>query len=69
MSDDHSWDDDEGVVIKPQLGIAVYCNGSGEIVIRQQSGSRDDDDPFVYFPREHVKKIIAALRRAAAEGK
>ena len=57
------WDTDESVIIPPRLGVAIYENSLGQIVLRQQSASGDvDEDPFLHVSREHAQKIIDALK-------
>ena len=59
--DDFSWNDSEKVVVEQVNAIAVYTNPKGNIVVRQQ-GSSGEDDQFIRIPRHAVDSVIAALR-------
>lgn len=66
---DFKWygqDASESVVIPSVQAVAVYTNPDGEIVIRQQSSSQDDDH-FIAIPRSQVKALIKAIREEAAK--
>lgn len=65
------WDPFDGkseeMVIPHQPAIAVYENTAGAIVIRQVASPSDDEDPIIMVRPEHVEKLIARLRKVAAE--
>lgn len=63
MSDDFSWDDCDSVVVNPVSGIAVYENPEGNIVIRLEWG-----DEFIAIPRQHARKVAAAINRLLKKG-
>jgi hypothetical protein len=62
MSDDFSWDNDESIVVEPVLGIAVYENPDGDVVIRIQSDCSDGDE-FIAIPRDRARAVAAAINR------
>jgi len=65
--DDFDWNADgnkEDVVIPQVDAVAVYQNGTGNVVIRQQD-PMGDRDQFVVIPRGSVNTLIKALRAAA----
>jgi hypothetical protein len=69
MSDEDEefkWDDDEAVVVKPVQAIAVYRNGFGHVVIRQEKSSFQDDDPYIVVPQPALRKLIEALNKQLA---
>jgi len=70
MSDDFNWDDlsDEEVVVPSVRGVAVYMNGDGDIVIRQQSAADADSDDVVVLPVSYADTLIRRVRRLAEEG-
>jgi hypothetical protein len=65
------WDpfepDSDALVVPSQPAIAVYPNTAGSITIRQPSSVSDEDDELVTVRAEHVEKLIARLRKVAAE--
>jgi hypothetical protein len=52
------------IVIHHQPRTKVYTNINDQIVIRQERDWCENDDPFVYFSRENVPALIAALQAA-----
>lgn len=64
--DEFKWDDEESVVIKPIQAIAVYRNGMGSIVIRQEKASYQEDDPYIVVPQAELRKLIEALNKQLA---
>lgn len=64
--DEFKWDDDEAVVVKPVQAIAVYRNGFGHVVIRQERSSFQDDDPYVVVPQSELRRLIDALNKQLA---
>ena len=71
--DEPKWDpfapDSEDMVIHHQPAIAVYENTVGAVVIRQVSDDPDERDPVIQVRPEHVEKLIARLRKVAAEAR
>jgi hypothetical protein len=62
------FDPKEGdVVIAHQPAIAVYENTVGAIVICQCATAYDEDDPIIQVRPEHVEKLMARIRKVAAE--
>jgi len=69
MSDeeeDFKWDDEDTVVVKPVQAIAVYRNGFGHVVIRQERAAYQEDDPYVIVPQSELRKLIEALNKQLA---
>jgi hypothetical protein len=69
MAEKFQWygeDAAESVIIQSVQAVAVYTNPNGEIVIRQESSTQDDDH-FVVIPRSQVKVLLKALRDEAAK--
>jgi len=60
------WDDDDSVVIKPRLGIAVYETIRGAIAIRVQNNDVEDD--IVCFEKHEALKIIPAIHKIIQNG-
>lgn len=56
------WSDDETIVCYEQPKSKVYFNPQGQVVIRQQAAGYRDEDSFVFFNRENIPALIAALR-------
>lgn len=52
----------EEIIIPRVDAIAVYQNGSGDIVIRQQD-SMGDEDSTIIIPRMHAQSIVDAILR------
>ena len=59
MNEKFDWSDGDGVVLQEQARTAVYENGNGDIVIRQDGGM--EDDSIVIVNRMFLEKLIAAL--------
>lgn len=58
--DKFSWIDDTNIVIRAQPETAIYWNGCGQLVVRQNGGGYDDD-PFLYFDPRNLPALIEAL--------
>lgn len=56
---DFDWDNDESVVVRAQLAIAVYENVRGNIVIREESGN------IVAISPQHVLAVARAMLAVA----
>jgi hypothetical protein len=54
-------------VVPPQPAIAVYANNADSITIRQPSSISDEDDELIIVRAEHIEKLVARLRKVAAE--
>jgi hypothetical protein len=65
-AEEFKWDDDEAVVVKTVHAVAVYRNAADEIVIRQETRTYDDEDPFIVVPESQLPKLIEALKRQLA---
>lgn len=64
------FDPKEGdMVIPHQPAIAVYENTVGAIVIIQSSTDPHEEDPIIMVRPEHVEKLIARIRKVAAEAR
>jgi len=70
MTDRFSWDREEndGIVFPNVDALAVYLNGCGEVVIRQQS-RLGEDDRLIFVPIDRVKDLFAAIRKEIAKGR
>ena len=63
MRADFDWSQNSECVVFPTvLGVAVYRNADGDVVIRQQAGPLDEDDTFVILPEMHLQHLIKALQ-------
>jgi hypothetical protein len=58
-----SWRDAEHLVVPTQLGLAVYWNTRGLIVLRQQADWNDYDDTMIFLSSQHLPELIAKLQR------
>jgi len=64
------FDPKEGdMVIPHQPAIAVFVNTVGAIVIIQSSTDPHEEDPIIMVRPEHVEKLIARIRKVAAEAR
>ena len=59
-----SSDNEHCIVIRHQLGIAVYRNSCDDVVIRQQD-EYGDKDHLVYVSKDNVPKVVQALLEEA----
>jgi len=60
--DDFSWSDDALVVVKRVDAIAVYRNPQGDIVIRQESRTGNDDN-IVIVPGQYAYTLVESIQR------
>jgi hypothetical protein len=60
--DDFSWSDDALVVVKRVDAIAVYRNPQGDIVIRQESRTGNDDN-IVVVPGQYAYTLVESIQR------
>lgn len=65
------WDpfepESEALVVPPQPAIAVYPNQMGTVTIRQPSDEYGEEDELIVIRPEYVEKLVARLRKVAAE--
>ncbi|MCP1754405.1 hypothetical protein [Bradyrhizobium elkanii] len=64
---DFSWDGSD-IVLEHQPKTAVYTNDRGQVVIRQEAGSLDPEDVWVYFDAANALGLCRAILRAAGHG-
>jgi hypothetical protein len=64
FNDEFDWSTDDSVVVKPRPGVAVYENKAGDVVIRTQ-GMSGDEDHFAFIAPEGVPAVIRALKAYA----
>ena len=56
-----NWSNSEGdLVVQSVRGVAVYENTNGDIVIRQQ-GESGEDDSLIIFPKSYAHQVAAAI--------
>ena len=56
-------DDKESVVVPSVQAVAVYNNGQGDVVIRQQDGMGNEDQVII-IPRSNAKAVAKAIAEA-----
>jgi hypothetical protein len=61
MAKDFDWSDPDLKVQRGYGDLAIYANNRGDIVIRQASALRDDEDSFVVIPRHLASWAVAAI--------
>jgi hypothetical protein len=59
----------DALIVPPQPAIAVYANDAGSISIRQPADDYAEADLIIVIRPEHVDKLIARLRKVAAEAR
>ncbi|MDE2467140.1 MAG: hypothetical protein KGO02_26020 [Alphaproteobacteria bacterium] len=64
---DFDWSDDECVILKEQMAVAVYPNSRGDVVIRQEHGWDEDSDRLILIQPCNAKAVADALLAAAAD--
>jgi hypothetical protein len=57
--------DNTDVLVRGTPALAIYMNPWGQIVLRQESESGPDDDPFVRIDRRDVPALVKRLRELA----
>jgi hypothetical protein len=62
-ADPFDWASDDAIVVPEQRGLAVYTNGSGAVVVRQQQGPGDREDVWIVIRPEHAQTIATAILR------
>lgn len=56
------WEKDEdAVVLRSQAATAVYNNGSGDLVIRQEQRSDESEENVVIIRKEHAQAFLDAI--------
>lgn len=70
MSNGFDWNDEDNqgdIVLKPQQAIAVFLNGDGAIVLRQEGMPYDDEDDIVIIQAVNARAVAEAILARAAE--
>ena len=65
--EDFDWENDNSIVLRSQPATAVYRNGSGGLVIRQERSWCEDSDPYVHISPENAVAFMEALAKRARE--
>jgi hypothetical protein len=66
LDDPFKWSPDNvDVLVRGTPALAIYMNPWGQIVLRQESESGPDDDPFVRIDRRDVPALVKRLRELA----
>ena len=68
MSDfpEFNWTDEDAVLVREQLTLAVYVNPYGQVVLRRERTLDEDDDTFIVISSEFVPQVARALMSAAS---
>ena len=67
--EEFDWGSDPDVVYRSRPGIAVYTNGRGDLVIRQQGDFYAfEEDRWVVIDFDQAEDVVAALRRGIEAG-
>ena len=61
-ANDFSWSDEALIVVKRVDAIAVYKNPEGDIVIRQEQRSGDEDN-VVVVPPQYAYTLVESIQR------
>ena len=61
-SNDFSWSDEALIVVKRVDAIAVYKNPQGDIVIRQESRTGDEDN-IIIVPAQYAYTLVESMQR------
>ena len=59
---DFSWSDQRSIVVKRVDAIAVYKNGDGDLVIRQENPSGEGDKILV-VPAQYAYTVLEAMQQ------
>ena len=59
---DFSWSDQRSIVVKRVDAIAVYKNGDGDLVIRQENPS-GEGDRIVVVPAQYAYTVLEAMQQ------
>jgi hypothetical protein len=65
--EDFDWSNDPSIVLRSQPATAIYHNGSGGLVIRQERSWCEDSDPYVHISPENAVAFMEALAKRARE--
>lgn len=68
-NDDFDWlpSRNENIIVPEQRATAVYVNGIGQAVIRQERNWNDEEDSIVVIDHANLPDLIKALRDIADE--
>lgn len=61
---DIDWNSGEDIVVKTQLGIAVFPNAKGTITIAQERSWDEDNDTLITVDPSNVDAVIEGLIKA-----
>jgi hypothetical protein len=64
---DFDWSRDDSVLLHPQMGVAVYPNAEGRIVIRQQDDGSEDADTAIVIDELSARILARELLHWADE--
>jgi len=59
---DFSWSDPRSIVVKRVDAIAVYKNGDGDLVIRQENPT-GEEDRIVIVPAQYAYTVLEAMQQ------
>ena len=62
QSNDFSWSDHKSIVVKRVDAIAVYKNGEGDLVIRQEN-PLGESDRIVVVPAQYAYTVVEAMQQ------
>lgn len=63
MASEFEWGKDADAVVFPTTSaVAVYVNGSGDLVIRQEASEIGDHDDTVVVPRMFVSRLVEMIQ-------
>ena len=62
QTNDFSWSDPRSVVVKRVDAIAVYKNRDGDLVIRQENPT-GEDDRIVVVPAQYAYTVLEAMQQ------
>jgi hypothetical protein len=62
QTNDFSWSDPRAIVVKRVDAIAVYKNGDGDLVIRQENPS-GEADRIVIVPAQYAYTVLEAMQQ------
>jgi len=64
---DFDWREDSDIVVQSQQALAVYLNGSGAIVVRQEGMPYDDEDDIIVIQAINAEAVAKAIMACARE--
>lgn len=64
-SGDFDWINDPDIIVREQPAIAVFRNGAGAVVIRQERTWDDDEDVYIVVWPEHAQRLCEAILQAS----